>query len=175
MAYIDLLKFWFPNDSLTIPKFWFDKNIDTDNYIKNKYTNLLLSAENHFLNFWKIDSNGHLALIILLDQFSRHIYRNTANMYRNDILAFHNAREFFLENRDKDLSILEKIMALMPFRHDETIESYDFIFKYIENDSTNTDPLWDKFKLHTNLKYEEIKKGNVHPKYEFYGLEFIWV
>ena len=173
MSYITLLSFWFPKDDLnTIPKFWFDKNPDTDKYIKDNFYNLLKLAENHKLNFWKTNYKGHLALIILLDQFSRHIYRDSIEVYKNDIIALNYAREFFLENRDKDLTILEKIMALMPFRHDETIESYEFVLNYIKNDPTNIDPLWDKFKLHTNLKYDQIKKGIVHDKYSLYGIEF---
>ena len=116
MSYITLLSFWFPKDDLnTIPKFWFNKNPDTDNYIKENFYNLLKLAENHKLNFWKTNYKGHLALIILLDQFSRHIYRDTIEVYKNDIIALNYAREFFLENRDKDLTILEKIMTLMPF------------------------------------------------------------
>lgn len=172
MNYIPLLNYWFPKDTINIPKFWFNKDHDTDFYIKENFYNLLKLAENHKLNTWKTDSKGHLALIILLDQFSRHIYRNTVDVYKNDVIALNHAREFFLENRDYDLSILEKIMALMPFRHDETVESYEFIIKYIKNDLTYMDPVWDKFKLHTNLKYEQIKKGIVHDKYYFYGIEF---
>ena len=75
MAYHKILDYWFPKDTNTIPKFWFDASPDTDKYIVDNFTELLQLAEKHLLNDWKRTIKGHLALIILLDQFSRHIYR----------------------------------------------------------------------------------------------------
>jgi len=155
-----ILKFWFP-DSTTIPKFWFDKNKETDQYIKTHYTDLLIKAENHQLNYWKTTSHGHLALIILLDQFSRHIYRgDQINMYKNDIIAYHHTKEFFLENKDGDLDTLETMMALMPFRHQIDLDSYEFVINYIKDKS---DPIWDNFKHHTMVNYKYLKEHNNLP------------
>ena len=84
IEYNDILTYWFPSD--TIPKYWFNKNKATDEYITNTFNDILIQAENHELNHWKASPKGHLALIIVLDQFSRHIYRNDKhNMYKNDI------------------------------------------------------------------------------------------
>ena len=129
--YQPVLDYWFPQEPTSIPKFWFDKNPETDNYIKTNFTDLLTKAENHQLNHWKSDSKGHLALIILLDQFSRHIYRLDDNYTKNDIIAYEYAREFILYNKDENLNNLEKMMVLMPFRHHNSIESYKFIIKYM--------------------------------------------
>jgi len=152
IEYNDILTYWFPSD--TIPKYWFNKNKTTDEYITNTFNDILIKAENHELNHWKASPKGHLALIIVLDQFSRHIYRNDKhNMYKNDIIAYHHAQEFFLYNKDQDLSDLEKMMTLMPFRHKNDINAYHFIIKYISDIES---PIWDKFKKHTLINYKHL-------------------
>jgi tRNA(Ile)-lysidine synthetase-like protein len=178
--YTTLLKFWFSVDNLSnkkseiystdspeenkhtqcIPCFWFSKKKETDDYIKEHYSELLTLAENHKLNYWKSTVHGHLALIILLDQFSRHIYRDNPKVYKNDIIAYHYAKEFMLENRDEKLTNLEKMMMLLPFRHQENISAYQFVIKYISNEK---DPIWDNFKKHTMRNYEYLEKHNKLP------------
>jgi uncharacterized protein (DUF924 family) len=185
--YIPLLKFWFSvknftsdklgvysnitetiqknitetiqkNITETIPCFWFSKKKETDDYIQKNFSELLIRAENHKLNYWKSSVHGHLALIILLDQFSRHIYRNDdIQMYKNDIIAFQYAKEFLLDNKDKDLTNLEKIMILLPYRHQENISAYQFIINYM---SKEQDLIWDNFKKHTIRNYEYLIKNN---------------
>ena len=165
MAYHKILDYWFPKDANTIPKFWFDASPETDKYIIDNFTELLQLAEKHLLNDWKRSVKGHLALIILLDQFSRHIYRGGIDTYKNDLIAYFHTQEFFVDNKDKDLTILEKMMALMPYRHQEKKHTYDLVINYIQ---TETDPLWDKFKFHTKRKYEEIlSKTESFSRYPF--------
>lgn len=179
--YTPLLKFWFSVDNLSnkksevystdspeenkymqcIPCFWFSKKKEIDDYIKEHYSELLTLAENHKLNYWKSTVHGHLALIILLDQFSRHIYRDDPkNTYKNDIIAYHYAKEFMLENRDEKLTNLEKMMILLPFRHQENSSAYQFVIEYI---SKEKDPIWDNFKKHTMRNYEYLVKYNKLP------------
>jgi len=178
--YTTLLKFWFSVDNLSnkksevystdspedtkniqcIPCFWFSKKKEIDNYIKEHYSELLTLAENHKLNYWKSTVHGHLALIILLDQFSRHIYRDDIKSIKNDIIAYHYAKEFMLENRDEKLTNLEKMMILLPFRHQENISAYQFVIEYI---SKEKDPIWDNFKKHTMRNYEYLVKHNKLP------------
>jgi len=155
-----IINYWFPKDTNIIPTIWFSKTKETDDYIRLHFNELLILAESHQLNNWKSTTKGHLALIIILDQFSRHIYRDTEEQYKNDIIAFHYAQEFLLEKKDTDLSILEKMMILMPYRHQENIQIYEFIIKYLEFE---TDPLWDKFKKHTHKNYEYLCEHNKLP------------
>lgn len=158
---ISILEYWFPNESNKIPTFWFSKSKETDEYIILHFNEILKLAENHKLNDMKSTVKGHLELIIILDQFSRHIYRDTSEQYKNDILAFQYAQEFLLENKDTDLTILEKMMVLMPYRHQENIEAYIFLNKYLEKE---TDPLWNNFKWHTQKNYEYLIKHDKLPR-----------
>ena len=167
--YLKLLDYWFHGNSEIIPKFWFDKNSETDEYIEKNYSDLLIKAENHQLNYWKSDVKGHLALIIVLDQFSRHIYRNNLEkLYKNDDIAYQYAQEFIISNRDAELTHLEKMMVLMPFRHQNDISAYKFVINYIKNE---TNPIWDNFKKHTLKNYEYLNIHNLLPsresKFEF--------
>jgi tRNA(Ile)-lysidine synthetase-like protein len=157
--YDDLLTYWFPSYT-SIPKFWFDKKKETDEYITLNFSSLLSKAENHQLNHWKSTVKGHLALIILLDQFSRHIYRDTSDQYKNDLIAYMYSKEFLLYNKDVELEDIELMMVLMPFRHQENIKIYEFLVNYIR-DKDNI--LWNNFKYHTNYNYEYLKQNNKLP------------
>ena len=53
MNYDKIIDYWFPKDTDTIPKFWFDASPETDTYIINNFSELLNLAENHKLNDWK--------------------------------------------------------------------------------------------------------------------------
>jgi uncharacterized protein (DUF924 family) len=167
--YSELLSYWFPDDINVIPKFWFDKNPKTDEYIKNNFKDLLTKAENHQLNHWKSTSLGHLALIILLDQFSRHIYRDTEEQYKNDLIAYYNAIELFLEDKDSELNCLQLMMALMPFRHQEKTDPYEFTLNYIKDKS---DPIWNNFKFHTIKNYEYLKEHGKLPRDITYKIDW---
>jgi len=146
--YSPILNYWFPSDTNTIPSFWFSKLKTTDDYIKENFSYLLILAENHQLNHWKSDIEGHLALIILLDQFSRHIYRDKDDeIYKNDTIAHQYAIEFLLYKKDETLSNLQKMMILFPFRHQRDLNAYNFLKSYL---LTCNDPIWDKFKKYTN-------------------------
>ncbi len=155
----DIIDYWFP-DVQKIPKFWFSKDPDIDSYIKNNYTQLLILAENNKLNNWKTTPLGHLALIVILDQFSRHVYRDTDDQYKNDIVAYQYALEFFMEKKDIGLTNLQIMMALMPFRHQEEVRAYEFVINYVKD---ITDPLWDNFKYHTMKNYQYLLENDRLP------------
>jgi tRNA(Ile)-lysidine synthetase-like protein len=159
--YDPILKYWFPSDYTIVPSFWFSKTKETDDYIKQHFSELLIHAENHKLNHWKSDIKGHLALIILLDQFSRHIYRDDdINVYKNDIVAYHHAKEFILYKKDELLLDLEKMMILFPFRHQINLNEYEFLQTYLLK---CTNPIWDNFKKHTNFNHSYLLSHNNLP------------
>jgi tRNA(Ile)-lysidine synthetase-like protein len=153
MEYKEFNFFWFSNKD-KISSFWFNSNQDFDDIIKDKYYQLLIAAENHKLNHWKTTPEGHLLLIIVLDQLSRHIYRDSPDQFKNDTVAYYNAKEFILENKDKDLTIPQRIMLMMPFRHQSNINDYEFVINYMKdyNDSNV-----DKFLYQTIRRYNTLK------------------
>ena len=119
MNHQDVLDFWYSSE-IDYHK-WFTNGRDYDYFIKKKFSNLLYAAENGYLLDWITTKYLNLALIILLDQFSRHIYRDTEKAYQNDeltLLLVHMGL-FYL----KDMNAKEQIFILLPFQHSENIQN----------------------------------------------------
>ncbi|MDT8409335.1 MAG: DUF924 family protein [Wenzhouxiangellaceae bacterium] len=92
--YTSVLEFWFgPADCCDSAianrqdALWWGKSAATDAEIRRCFEALVLAAESGKLEAWKASADGWLALILVLDQFPRNIYRGTRDMYRFDDLA----------------------------------------------------------------------------------------
>ncbi len=113
----DVLKFWFEELE---PKDWFVSDSDIDNLIKTRFQAVLESASKSELYSWRTTSKGRLAEIIVLDQFSRNVYRGTPNAFTQDALALALAQEAIAQQCDQTLSTIEKSFLYMPFMHSES-------------------------------------------------------
>lgn len=112
-----VLKFWF--EELT-PQQWFGKSDELDALIKVRFTQLLNSASQCELFEWRQSAEGRLAEIIVLDQFSRNIYRDQAKAFAQDPLALALAQEAVSVGADKLLSDQQKAFLYMPYMHSES-------------------------------------------------------
>ena len=115
------------------------KGSDYDNEISIKFKNLLKKEETKKSNIqWSKNVNSFLAYIILMDQFSRQIYRNNPKSFENDkrILTF--VKKHYNKYLNK-MDAVQKMFALMPFQHSEKIvnqkKKIDFLKKLIENEN----------------------------------------
>ena len=81
---LKILDFWFPDDLHQSMDLWFGKSPATDKDIDNKFGNLVEEATSGQLDWWQDNPLNCLALVILLDQFPRNIYRHTDRMYDQD-------------------------------------------------------------------------------------------
>ena len=72
-----ILSFWF--EEIT-PEHWFTKNDDFDQQLKYRFEALVTQALNGQLDRWAANSDGCLSLILLLDQMTRNIYRDTPKL-----------------------------------------------------------------------------------------------
>ena len=141
---------WFPSA---------DAQIKADQSIQSKFTKLLQDAENNLLNDWIQQPFSLCALIIILDQFSRHIYRHTTP-HKNDKRALELA-EIMLENQwHIYLPVPMEIFALMPLRHSPTVVRLERVLSEIERrtvgQQASTD-LLEKFRKTTTNKLEMLK------------------
>lgn len=102
-------------------KLWYYSNAETDNHIRTTFGADLASAENGDLTHWKNTPEGSLALVILLDQFSRNLYRGTSAVYGNDVLA----QDLVLSLVEKDghlnFSIPARNIFYHPLHHAENL------------------------------------------------------
>lgn len=116
-TYEDILQFWF--NELT-PQQWWAKDDSLDARIRKRFGVIHAQAARCELFDWRMAAKGRLAEIIILDQFSRNIYRNQPQSFANDSLALALAQEALAVEADKALSIEERSFLYMPFMHSES-------------------------------------------------------
>jgi uncharacterized protein (DUF924 family) len=115
--YQDVLDFWF-ND--IEPESWFKKDIDFDNKIITKFGKLHQQAVQGELSAWRHSPKSALAEIIILDQFSRNIYRDQPESFAADPMALALAQVAIHKGFDQKLSLSERSFLYMPFMHSES-------------------------------------------------------
>ncbi|MBA5760988.1 DUF924 domain-containing protein [Vibrio sp. 404] len=113
----DVLNFWF-NELQS--KDWFVANPDIDAVIRTRFGELLQQASQAELYSWRDTAKGRLAEIIVLDQFSRNVYRNTPQAFSQDPLALALAQEAVRLELDKQLTPQERSFLYMPYMHSES-------------------------------------------------------
>ena len=80
---------------------------------------------------WRDDPLGSLAEIIILDQFSRNMYRDTPEAFASDGLAIHLAEEAIDKGHDKEMKPDHKPFLYLPFMHSESKEMHEKAVKLI--------------------------------------------
>jgi len=123
----DVLEFWFadaagsPEAARKRNKLWFDGNPETDSEIWELFADVITDAAGDIYDHWGKTGLGRLALIILLDQFPRNIYRGTAEVFHHDERALSLAGQGVTLGQLAGLSIPEQAFFLMPYQHSEDI------------------------------------------------------
>ena len=85
----------------------------------------LLKAKQGELAHWVESPDGALALVILLDQFSRNIYRGTPNAFAADEMALATAKQAIAQGYDLRLTAEQRGFLYMPFEHSEALADQD--------------------------------------------------
>lgn len=114
----DILAFWFEE---TTPKQWWGSSGDFDRLIESRFGALHYAAERCELFGWRESAKGRLAEIIVLDQFSRNIYRDHPKAFANDSLALALAQTAVAVNSDYELDITQRAFLYMPYMHSESL------------------------------------------------------
>lgn len=118
-----VLDFWFgaPDsaDYGTHRPLWFEKRDDTDAAIAGRFGALIDTALAGGLADWDATAHGTLARILLLDQFTRNVFRNTPRAFAGDALALAAARALVAPGHDTQLIPVERVFAYLPFEHAE--------------------------------------------------------
>ena len=101
MNYSDILDFWFHSDTQA---YWFAKNDDFDELIHQKFQDIHHQAAQAELWSWRKSAEGRLAEVIILDQFSRNLFRDQAQAFAQDALALALAQQAIDLGVDQHLS-----------------------------------------------------------------------
>jgi uncharacterized protein (DUF924 family) len=118
--YRPVIDFWFRE--LT-PQQWFaDGGPELDERVRARFGALVAAARRGALDHWATAPRGRLALILVLDQFPRHVFRGAADAFASDATAQTLAREGIDAGMDEELALSERQFFYMPLMHAENRE-----------------------------------------------------
>src|SRR5690606_29592657 len=121
----DVLSFWLGPDRADHEQVaaraptWFAVDPVFDAAIRDRFAAAVDEASAGDLSSWEETPEGRLALILLLDQMRRNLFRDTAEMVTHDAEALRLALEGFEAGHYQRLHLFEKVFFLMPFQHAE--------------------------------------------------------
>ena len=143
----EVLEFWFNELE---PKQWFAKDLDLDAMIEARFCFLVEQARAGELFNWRGTPQGRLAEIILIDQFSRNIYRDKPESFSADAVALVLAQEAIAAGADQQLETKERAFLYMPLMHSESLVIHE-----------QAVVLFDQPGLEYNLEFEYKHKSIV--------------
>lgn len=114
----DILQFWFHEIE---PSQHYKKDPEFDSLIWDRFGEIHASATRCELYTWRQSPKGRLAEIIVLDQFSRNMFRDTPQAFGYDSLALILAQEAVLIGADQTLSPNQRGFIYLPFMHSESL------------------------------------------------------
>lgn len=117
-----VLRFWFEEIDRSL---WFRKDADFDKLLAERYGALHAQASLAELSAWRDAPAGRLAEIIVLDQFSRNLFRDSAKAFAQDGMALVLAQEAVRCGADAALSAQERVFLYMPYMHSESLAVHD--------------------------------------------------
>jgi uncharacterized protein (DUF924 family) len=125
---------------------WFTVDPKTDQYIREHFEDAVQQGGIGALSAWETSSRGRLALIVLLDQFPRNIYRGTPKAFAYD----HRALQFCLDGQvcghDVQLRPVERLVFYLPMQHAEDLAIQDRSVNLMKQlVDTVPDPMRDLF------------------------------
>ena len=144
----DITGFW----TVAGPEKWFAHSPGFDEAIRLKFEPVHHAAARGQYAAWADEADGALALVILLDQFPRNLYRGSAHSYATDPLARSIARAAVDAGFDRRVSGVLRFFFYMPFMHSEAIADQDRSFALLEAYDAETGEI-------DQLKWAVIHRG----------------
>lgn len=130
MLHTDILKFWFEEID---QKNWWRKDSMFDRQLVARFAAQHAQAVRCELHEWRCCAHGRLAEIIVLDQFSRNMFRDTPAAFASDSLALALAQEAVRAKADQELNSIERVFLYMPYMHSESPQIHEVAVTLFEN------------------------------------------
>ena len=105
---------------------WFNPNPDFDKEVRERFSGLHEAASASRLSAWEETAEGALALVIVLDQFSRNMFRGTARAFSADPLAREVSRRAIARAFDGEVEPAMRSFFYMPFMHSENLADQEY-------------------------------------------------
>ncbi len=159
-----ILDFWFGSDEdeLAVIRaqgpIWFASSPDFDADVQTRFGADVERAAQRQLEDWFASARGRLAVIILLDQFTRNIYRGTAQAFASDALALEYCRAGIAQGQDRELRRVERPFLYMPLMHSETMAAQDEAVGLFERLIETAEGELKKY-FENNLKFAHMHRG----------------
>ncbi len=115
--YTDILRFWFEEIDESR---WWEKDEAFDKHITDRFLDVHSQAVRGELFEWRVTEEGWLAEIIVLDQFSRNIYRDTPLAFASDAQALALAQQAVAQGVDKYFDARKRSFFYLPYMHSES-------------------------------------------------------
>jgi uncharacterized protein (DUF924 family) len=125
---VEILDFWFGDLSTEESHYsqrrnlWFRKSAQVDETIRERFRDTYERAAAGQLDDWQSASGSSLALVIVLDQFSRNLFRGQPQAFATDAQALAIAKGAIARQFDLQLPPLQRMFFYMPFEHSESLE-----------------------------------------------------
>ncbi|MES2729352.1 MAG: DUF924 family protein [Pseudomonadota bacterium] len=136
----DILRFWFDD---TAPTNWFQVNADFDATVTQRFSKAYEMGCDGVFDGWQTNADGALALIVLLDQFPRNMFRNTPAAFASDAQALSVARKAVQAGFDLIHPPIRRRFMYLPFEHSESLD-----------DQNQSVALFSKMQFDDPLGYE---------------------
>ena len=127
----DIVTFWLsdsregPDRALARRDWWYAGGPAVDEEIRARFGDLVPRACARELMDWRDTPDGALALILLLDQFTRNLYRGTVEAYAGDPVAFEVVNHAIDRRLDRELHPVATVWLYHPFHHSEDVTEQD--------------------------------------------------
>lgn len=138
--YQEILKFWFEEIQ---PAHWWKKDEAFDALLVERFSSLYSRACLCELYEWRKQPEGRLAEVIILDQFSRNMFRDTARAFSMDAMSLTLSQEAVACGADQDLNPVQRSFLYMPYMHSESLQIHEIAVD-----------LFDRNGLKNNLDFE---------------------
>ena len=146
-----IIKFWLadscasPSDAFNRKDFWYRGGNTVDEDIKTQFGSLVSQAYEGKLTNWSQTPNGSLALIILLDQFTRNLFRSTPQAYIGDNLALKIVKQSIADGQDSYLNPVSSIWFYHPFHHSEELKEQDTGLELLDSLKKRSPAKWHAY------------------------------
>ncbi|MEP5764662.1 MAG: DUF924 family protein [Halieaceae bacterium] len=168
-----ILQFWFgelDTDGLAAPgrnKLWFQSTPADDRQIEEEFGDNVARAISGALDHWSESADGLVALILLLDQFPRSIYRGTPRAFSGDAKALLLCRAAVSAGIDSDMPSIHRVFLYIPFEHAEDLQAQDegvaCFDRLLDYSSTAAQPVISGFRDYMLAHREVIARFGRFP------------
>lgn len=156
-----VLHYWFDRAEHDIAKLqargkiWYRISTERDDEIRRKFGTLLEEIANGQRRDWSQTSAGALALVLVLDQFTRQVYRKKAEAFAYDAQAIDITYSAIGRGLDQEMSVPGRLFFYHPFQHSEKLKDQEFGVQIVRNLLNHCEQRWHDYVSESLRFFEE--------------------